>query len=71
MGVVEGLVAGVHGDLVLPIEAVVPQLGHPLVEQLLRFHLRSGRNQEADKGVKAKKRGESPASPVASAQARQ
>lgn len=27
------------GDLVLPEEAVVPQLGHPLFKQLSRLHL--------------------------------
>lgn len=54
MGIVEGLVAGVHGDLVLPIEAVVPQLGHPLIKQLLRFHLQgpSDRNQEEDESLR-------------------
>lgn len=39
VGVVEGLVAGVHGDLILPVEAMVPQLRHPLIKQLLRFNL--------------------------------
>lgn len=48
--IVKGLVTRVHGDLVLPIEAVVPQLRHPLIEQLLRFHLKrqSDRNQGED-----------------------
>lgn len=29
----------VRGDLVLPVDAVVPQLGHPLIEQVLLFNL--------------------------------
>lgn len=31
---------GVSGDLILPEEAVVPQLGDPLLKQLSRLHLR-------------------------------
>lgn len=60
VGIVEGLVAGVHGDLVLPIEAVVAQLGHPLIEQFLRFNLQrqSDRNQEEDASTNKRGPGE-------------
>lgn len=60
VGIVEGLVAGVHGDLVLPIEAVVAQLGHPLIEQFLRFNLQrqSDRNQEEDESTNKRGQGE-------------
>lgn len=39
MGIVEGLLVRVHGDLVLPVEAMVTQLRHPFIKQLLRFNL--------------------------------
>lgn len=37
---------GVHGHLILPVEPVVPQLGHPFVEQLGWLNLGGGRGQK-------------------------
>lgn len=35
VGIVEGLLVRVHGNLILPIEPMVAQLGHPFIKQLL------------------------------------
>lgn len=34
-GVEEGFLVGTHGNLILPIEPMVAQLGNPFVKQLL------------------------------------
>lgn len=39
MGVEQVPLVGIHGDLILSKHAMVPQLGHPLLKQVLRFHL--------------------------------
>lgn len=39
MGVKQVPLVGVRGNLILAKHAMVPQLGHPLFEQLLRFDL--------------------------------
>lgn len=39
MGVKQVPFVGVHGNLILAKHAMVSQLGHPIFEQLLRFHL--------------------------------
>lgn len=61
VGIVEGLLVRVHGDLVLPIEAMVTQLRHPFIKQLLRFNLQSthhnqnhSQGESRNKGVKVK-----------------
>ena len=35
VGVVEGLLVRVHGNLILPIEPMVTQLRHPFIKELL------------------------------------
>ncbi len=35
VGIAEGLLARVHGNLILPIEPMVTQLGHPFIKLLL------------------------------------
>lgn len=40
VGIVEAFL--VRGDLVLPVDPVVPQLGHPLIKQVLLFNLGEG-----------------------------
>lgn len=41
MGIVEGLLVRAHGNLILPIEPMVSQFGHPFIKQFLRFNLQS------------------------------
>lgn len=41
VGIVEGLVGRVRGNLILPIESMVAQLGNPFIKQLLGLNLES------------------------------
>lgn len=47
MGIEQGLLVRVHGNLILPIKTMVTQLGYPFIKQLLRLNLQSRyRNQK-------------------------
>lgn len=39
MGIEQGLLVRVHGNLILPIKTMVTQLGYPFIKQLLRLNL--------------------------------
>lgn len=57
VGIVEGLLVRAHGNLILPIEPVVSQFGHPFIKQLLRFNLQSRcHNQRSRQGNVSRRR---------------